>query len=356
MVEGTKAVEKVETSFWRSLFDDISIAQLLAGALAAVTSMLLASRIGIAGSVIGVAVGSIVSAVASQVYKKFLSASAEKLKDMAPDHGPFAPPSRRAAQADDAVSGAPTMAIADVSAAETVAIPAAVSDDASAGVQGGPASARAEKSDSYAEAARARSRAARARKAKIQRNAVIVAALSALLAIALSAVVIELATDGQGMGAKPEPIVPSTLLSAPAKDAVEPAQGGEASGANGSSDQGGAAPQASASNEESAQGGSSDAQGSQTTSPDGQQSGSAPSESGAVSPKPGQGDAGSSGSQGSAPSGQGSSSGSGSASGGSSDASGSAPSGQTPPPGASSGSSGQADSSTGGPAASVVFL
>ena len=50
MAEEAKAAEKAELSFWRSLFDDISIAQLLAGALAAVTSMLLASRIGIAGS------------------------------------------------------------------------------------------------------------------------------------------------------------------------------------------------------------------------------------------------------------------------------------------------------------------
>ena len=55
------------------LFDDLSATQVIAGALAAVTSMLLASQIGIAGSVIGVAVGSIVSAVASQLYKKFLA-------------------------------------------------------------------------------------------------------------------------------------------------------------------------------------------------------------------------------------------------------------------------------------------
>lgn len=77
--------EDEKKPFWLTLFDDLSIAQLLAGALAAVTSMLLASRIGIAGSLIGAAVGSIVSAVASQVYKKFLSASAEKIKDIGPD-------------------------------------------------------------------------------------------------------------------------------------------------------------------------------------------------------------------------------------------------------------------------------
>ena len=66
------------------LFDDLSIAQVVAGALAAVTSMLLASQIGIYGSAIGVGVGSVVSAVASQLYKKFLQRSADKLKEIHP--------------------------------------------------------------------------------------------------------------------------------------------------------------------------------------------------------------------------------------------------------------------------------
>ena len=66
------------------LFDDLSIAQVVAGALAAVTSMLLASQIGIYGSAIGVGVGSVVSAVASQLYQKFLQRSADKLKEIHP--------------------------------------------------------------------------------------------------------------------------------------------------------------------------------------------------------------------------------------------------------------------------------
>ena len=44
--------------------------------------MLLSAQIGIAGSVIGVAVGSVVSTVASQVYKRFLEQSATKLRGM----------------------------------------------------------------------------------------------------------------------------------------------------------------------------------------------------------------------------------------------------------------------------------
>ncbi len=72
-----------DTSFTaKSLFEGLSGAQLTAGALAAVTSMLLSAQIGIAGSVIGVAVGSVVSTVASQVYKRFLEQSATKLRGM----------------------------------------------------------------------------------------------------------------------------------------------------------------------------------------------------------------------------------------------------------------------------------
>lgn len=66
----------------RRLFEDISLVQVLATALAAVTSMLLASYIGIAGSVIGVAVASVVSTTAASLYKHFLRESAEKIKEI----------------------------------------------------------------------------------------------------------------------------------------------------------------------------------------------------------------------------------------------------------------------------------
>ena len=67
----------------KGLFEGLSVSQVTAGALAAVTSMLLSAQIGIAGSVIGVAVGSVVSTVSSQLYKKFLAGSAEKLRGFA---------------------------------------------------------------------------------------------------------------------------------------------------------------------------------------------------------------------------------------------------------------------------------
>ena len=52
----------------------------MAGTLAAVTSFLLASKIGIGGSVIGAAASYVVSAVATKIYQNVLTASGEKLQ------------------------------------------------------------------------------------------------------------------------------------------------------------------------------------------------------------------------------------------------------------------------------------
>lgn len=65
----------------KNFFHDISWAQIAAGALAAMTSFWLAAKIGVAGSIIGVAIGSIVSAVASQIYKNVLEASGQKFQE-----------------------------------------------------------------------------------------------------------------------------------------------------------------------------------------------------------------------------------------------------------------------------------
>jgi hypothetical protein len=68
----------------RGFWHDLSIPQLIAGALAAVTSMLLSNQIGIAGSVIGVAVGSVVSAVSGAAYKSIIARSAHAVKQAIP--------------------------------------------------------------------------------------------------------------------------------------------------------------------------------------------------------------------------------------------------------------------------------
>lgn len=70
------------------LLEGLSIPQVIAGAAAAATSVALASRIGIAGSVIGAAVSSVVTVLSSQIYRHFLSAGAAKLKHEPERPGP----------------------------------------------------------------------------------------------------------------------------------------------------------------------------------------------------------------------------------------------------------------------------
>mgnify|MGYP004593415701 CR=1 FL=1 len=70
------------------LLEGLSIPQVIAGAAAAATSVALASHIGIAGSVIGAAVSSIVTVLSSQIYRHFLSAGAAKLKHEPQRPGP----------------------------------------------------------------------------------------------------------------------------------------------------------------------------------------------------------------------------------------------------------------------------
>lgn len=185
------------------LFDDLSMAQVVAGALAAVTSMLLASQIGIYGSVIGVGVGSVVSAVASQLYKKFLAASAEKLRELKPGETGYVPseeaenPATTARRGRTAVDAAKTARLDAASkpvvplgsAARRTSTPRA--DDAA--LQGDPSVRKA--------------RERRDRKKKVQRGVVVVSVVSAIAAVAVSAAVIDLATAGQGVGEKTPPLV-----------------------------------------------------------------------------------------------------------------------------------------------------
>lgn len=70
------------------LLEGLSIPQVIAGAAAAATSVALASRIGIAGSVIGAAVSSVVTVLSSQIYRHFLSTGAAKLKHEPERPGP----------------------------------------------------------------------------------------------------------------------------------------------------------------------------------------------------------------------------------------------------------------------------
>lgn len=229
------------------LFDDLSVAQVAAGALAAVTSMLLASQIGIAGSVIGVAVGSVVATVTSQLYKKFLSVSAEKLQDLRPG-----------SECSDNATAVVADASSDVQSRETVALaqgdPAATRtlNTSASSLSASPLCSRTPRiGDANANVGDKvmLQRAARKRRTVVQRRVVAIAMASALVAVAISAAVISLATTGQGIGGKAVSFVPVDTQS----------QSADASSSSGSGSASGSAPSTStpSSDESSSQGSSS---------------------------------------------------------------------------------------------------
>lgn len=298
------------------LFEDLSIAQVIAGALAAATVFLLSSVIGVAGSLIGAAVGSIVSAVSSQVYKKMLSASADKIRDVAPDGV-----SANQADPDE------TRLMTPVSSSETRVIDSGKVAASATKVMGADdiryqTHASSEKA---VDPALQRAHVRRRRKARVQRSVIIVSVVSALIAIVISAGLIHVFTDGQGIGEKTEPIF----------TASEASQAKQSSSANS-----GAAKEATSneststkSNEGSSQSGeSSSADSSNSSNSSSSGSGSSGSSNGSSS------------SSGSASENSGSSSGSGSSSSGN-EAPGSSSAGSSAGSGSSSGSSGSGSAS-----------
>lgn len=202
------------------LFDGLSMAQVVAGALAAVTSMLLASRIGIAGSVIGVAVGSVVSAIASQLYKKFLTTSAEKLRDLRPGQEGEGR-SGKGGGVDSDEANSVDAESEDMAAGRTVPLGTSfirrsstphVDDDTLRG-------------DVTVERAKAR----RVRKKKVQRRVIGVSVVSALVAAMASGLIVEIATMGQGLGTTPPPITSSFTRDQPSAISSGDGQGEESS-------------------------------------------------------------------------------------------------------------------------------
>lgn len=146
------------------LFDGISVPQILAGAAAAATSVALASYIGIAGSIIGAAVSSVVTVVSSQVYRRFLTASARKIKDAAPLAG--STPRNDAGTAEETVRMGSTPV---------------------RGARIAPSKLQAR---------------AKAEREATQRKVVVFSVMAGLLAVAVCAGGIWLATAGEGLGTK----------------------------------------------------------------------------------------------------------------------------------------------------------
>ena len=192
----------------RNFFKGLSVTQLSAGALAAVTSFLLSAKIGIAGSVIGVAVGSIVSAVASQIYQNVLKASSEKLQNAVTFHatdgadgadGADGLEGEMAVSADDAstrLDAIAESAAEPVAATQTMPVTGrVVRGSASVSRRDGVSSGAAEVGRNRSGVNRQRGTAA---SAKAKRVAILVAIGSALVAVAVTAGIILAVTQGQG--------------------------------------------------------------------------------------------------------------------------------------------------------------
>ncbi|WP_350454534.1 hypothetical protein [Slackia heliotrinireducens] len=120
-----------ETKKKGGLFDGLSVFGIIGGALGAVTSMLAGTEMGIAGTAVGVGLGSVISALSTHIYSKILESSKEKIAHTLPfadGSVDEAPRTERGA----AWGGATTAVMAPVSAA-TIALPASrVSPGASA--------------------------------------------------------------------------------------------------------------------------------------------------------------------------------------------------------------------------------
>lgn len=176
------------------LFDGISIAQIAAGAAAAATSVVLASHIGIGGSVIGAAVSSVVTVVSSQIYRRFLDAGAEKIR-------------RGGAAVRDAavaVRGHVPSARSQQADAKTLADPTTIIDGRARPIPG----ARVAPAKLQARAA--------AERENTQRKVALFSIATAAVAVSACTLLIMLGTSGAGIGTKIEP-----LFSAPAAESSE---------------------------------------------------------------------------------------------------------------------------------------
>lgn len=163
----------------KGLLDGISVAQIIAAAGAAVTSMLLSSKIGIAGSVIGAAVSSVVTVVCSQLYRNALDTSARKLK---------AKQALRARQAQERAFDTQDVFGGRAASSTTSMDPEAAYGDANTPhIRIAPTKLQA--------------RAAAERSAS-KRKVALASILIAVLAVVISAGAVMIATAGEGLGEK----------------------------------------------------------------------------------------------------------------------------------------------------------
>ena len=188
----------------RHLLSDISPVQVVATALAALTSMLLSAQIGITGSIIGVFVGSVVSTVSAQLYRNMVSISADKMhaRTASTTGSQTASQSQASGRVGSGVeSNQSTGAAARENTFSVQVARASVYRNSPSSAITGQVD-HSNISQAYATDARLRARDRRDAKVRLSRRVIIVSVVSALVAILLSALAVNLVTAGQGLGTK----------------------------------------------------------------------------------------------------------------------------------------------------------
>ncbi|MCI1289877.1 MAG: hypothetical protein LKG35_08755 [Olsenella sp.] len=164
----------------KGILSEFSGSAVIASALASVTSFALQSKIGLVGSLIGVGVAAAATTIASQVYKGMLSASAEKLKGLSND------------SPDDDANNLTRDLRSDAGTTQAWATPVSLDDAAQTGgvaESGTPIAPQSMRN------------AAQTRHDKVvKRRTAIVLAAAAIAAVLVYALVVNLATAGQGIG------------------------------------------------------------------------------------------------------------------------------------------------------------
>ena len=175
----------------KKLFDDLSFSTVIASALAAITSFLLQSQIGLTGSLIGVGVAAAASALASQVYKSVLSASASKIKDNLTSDS---------TGQDNMKSGKTRIAGAGMTYVRQKPIPSWQKDDADKTTV---TDRTYDLSSTRIAPDTIRGAVAKRKSDTMKRRAAIFTAVVAIIAVLIYAAVVTFATQGKGIGSTP---------------------------------------------------------------------------------------------------------------------------------------------------------
>lgn len=175
----------------KKLFDDLSFSTVIASALAAITSFLLQSQIGLTGSLIGVGVAAAASALASQVYKSVLSASASKIKDNLTSDS---------TGQDNMKSGKTRIAGAGMTHVRQKPIPSWQKDDADKTTV---TDGTHDLTSTRIAPDTIRGAVAKRKSDTMKRRAAIFTAVVAIIAVLIYAAVVTFATQGKGIGSTP---------------------------------------------------------------------------------------------------------------------------------------------------------